>query len=263
MEGIVKKINNGEIDINNQQNFFSTILKGLLIKLNEDVSLRDIPVPHFILHTGDDTLYIENKYEYYNASALETTSENYIYNTIPRCIVTPGGINFEIDQLTSSHALGQMQFEYQGFIYNLTGEFRRLPTKVGIELTYYTDTYNDMLWLIQQIATKLSFIRTYKVVYMGQVITCSYQIPESFSGEYMTEMDGSTEDNRNRKINLSIEVECNLPIWNCESITDSSKYINGFGNSNGLGLHLYPREGIKVNAPHETIEWSFETGEGN
>lgn len=140
MNDIINKINSGEIDINNQQNFFATVIRGLLVKLNEDVSIRDIPVPHFILHTGDDTLYIENKSIYYDASDPNMINENYIYNTIPRCMVSPAGINFEIDQLTSPYSLGQLQLDYQGVIYSLVGEFRRLPTKIGVELSYYTDT---------------------------------------------------------------------------------------------------------------------------
>ena len=33
---IVEKIRKGEIDINNQELFFSTLIKGLILKLNEE-----------------------------------------------------------------------------------------------------------------------------------------------------------------------------------------------------------------------------------
>lgn len=260
-------VNDGKIDINNQQNFFAIVIKGLLVNLNEDISLRDIPIPHFILHTGDDILYVENKALDYTADPTVVSNENYVYNTIPRCIVKPAGINFELDQLTSSHALGNLQVEYDDSIYSLVGEFRRIPIKIGIELMYYIDSYTDMLNVIQQIATKLAFIRTYNIIYLGQCLTCSYNIPDSFSGDYMTELDGTTEDNRNKTISLSLEIECNLPVWNNKTIMNSGNYITRFGSSDSIqgdhGLLIYPKEGIKNKQPHETVKWNFETGKSN
>ena len=250
---IIQRINNGEIDVNNQQNFFSILIKGLLLKLGEEISIRDLPIPHIIVHTGDDTMYLEVKNMDYSASSLDVTNENYIYNAIPRCNVTPGGIDFVTDQLTSPHALGQLQLDYDNTIYNLTGEFRRIPVKMGFELTYYMDTFSDMLELVQQIASKLTFIKTYNVVYMGQVIKCSYKIPESYQGEWMTELDGMTQESKDKKVTLSIEVESNFPIFNCSTIMDSSHYIGGFE----AGLHMHKKEGIETDImTRETIKWN-------
>lgn len=261
---LVEQIRNGKIDVNNQQNIFSTIIKGLIVNLNKDISIRDIPVPHMILHTGDDTLYLENKNKDYSASATETTNENYIYSIIPRCIITPGGIDFITDQLTSPHALGNMQIDYKNNIYSLTGEFRRLPFKFSCELKYYLDSYTDTLELIQQIATKMTFIRTFKIIYLGQVITCSYKIPEAYSDEHMAEIDGMTQDNRSHSVSLSLEIESNLPLYENKTIMDSSAYISNLGNG-GLGseLLIYNKEGIKNRDPYETVKWNFKTGEGS
>lgn len=260
IKNLVADINRGKIDINNQQNFFSSVIKGLLVKLNEDISIRDIHIPHFILHTGDDILYVENKAKHYTSDPTQTSNENYIYNIIPRCMITPNGINFELDQLTSPCALGNLQLDYNESVYSLTGEFRRLPTKLGIEMVYYTNTYNDMLDLVQQIATKLAFIKTYHITYLGQDIICSYSIPDSFSGEWMTDLSGTTEDNRNKKVSLSIEIECNMPVWDNRTIMDSSHYISNFGDH---GLLIYPTDGIKNKDPYEVVKWNIKTGESN
>ena len=56
---LTNKIREGEIDINNQSLFFSAIIKGLLNKLYKDLKIRDIYIPHFILNTGDDTMYLQ------------------------------------------------------------------------------------------------------------------------------------------------------------------------------------------------------------
>jgi hypothetical protein len=253
MIDIIREINEGKVDVNNQQNFFSILIKGLMLKLSEEISVRNLPIPHIITHTGDDTMYIEVKNKDYSASSLETTNENYIYSIIPRCIVTPGGIDFVTDQLTSPHSLGQLQLEYDNHIYNLAGEFRRIPIKMGFELVYHLDTFSDMLELVQQIASKLTFIKTYNVVYMGQVIKCSYKIPESYQGEWMTEMDGMTQDSKDKKVSLSIEVESNYPIFNCRTIMDSSHYITGFE----AGLHMHRKQGIEEDIQtRETIKWN-------
>lgn len=249
---IVNDINTGKIDINNQQNFFSILIKGLLIKLREEISVRNLPIPHIILHTGDDTMYLENKYEDYSGTeSSQVTGENYIYNVIPRCIVNTGGVDFITDQLTSPCALGQIQLEYENSIYNLVSEFRRIPIKMGFEMTYYLDSFTDMLELVQQIASKLTFIKTYSIVYMGQVIKCSYKIPESYQGEWMTDLDGNTQDNKFRKVTISIEVESNYPVYDNRTVMDSSHYINNFGP----GLHIHPTHGIEEKSFYETVAW--------
>lgn len=252
INNVVEGINSGAVDVNNQQNYFSILIKGLLIKLKEEISIRNLPIPHIILHTGDDTMYLENKNMDYDAAEITVTNENYVYNIIPRCNINIGGIDFITDQLTSPHTLGQIQLDYDNGLYNLTGEFRRLPIKMGFELTYYVDSFTDMLELVQQIASKLTFIKTYSIVYMGQVISCSYKIPESYQGEWMTELDGTTQDSKNKKVSLSIEVESNFPVFDNRTIMDSSKIIsNGFEP----GLHIHPTKGIANNSGYETVSW--------
>lgn len=262
---LIYNIRNGKIDVNNQQNIFSTMVKGLIVNLNKDISVRDIPVPHIILHTGDDTLFLENKNIDYSASATDITNENYIYNIIPRCHITLGGIDFVTDQLTAPQVLGNLQLDYKNNLYSLTGEFRRLPFKLSCELKYYLDSYTDALEMIQQIATKLAFVRTFKIVYLGQTIICSYKIPESYQGEHMTDLDGMTQDNRSKTITLSLEIESNLPVFENRTIMDPSQCINGSNDSNGLGhgLLVHGKDGIKNNEPYEIIKWSTQTGDSN
>ena len=142
---IVEKIREGEIDINNQELFFSTLIKGLMLKLNQDISIRNIPVPHIIVHTGSDALYLEQKGYDNSIEPLSISNENYIYNISPRCVVNPGGIDLVLDQLTHPYTLGQLQYDSGDNLYNLTSEFRRLPLKLSVELKYFVDSYRDLL----------------------------------------------------------------------------------------------------------------------
>ena len=61
---------------------------------------------------------------------------------------------------------------------------------------------------------------------MGQAITCSYKIPESFSGEHVTELDGTTQDDKSKTLTLSIEVETNLPVYERRTIVSSDNYVS-------------------------------------
>ena len=225
---IVEKIRKGEIDINNQELFFSTLIKGLILKLKEDISIRGIPVPHIIVHTGSDSLYLEKKGYDQSIEPLEISNENYIYNITPRCVVNPGGIDLIVDQLTNPYILGQLQYDSGDNLYNLVGEFRRLPLKLNVELKYFTDSYRDLLELVQQTLTNLAFIRTYHITYMGQQITCSYKIPEAFSGEHITELDGKTQDDKSHTLPLTIEVETNLPVFEKRTIMNADSYIGEY-----------------------------------
>lgn len=224
----INKIRRGEIDINNQSLFFPIIIKGLLLKLNEQLNIRGIKVPHYIIHTGDDTMYLNVKGQDASLEPLEITNEDYVYSSVPRCLVTTEGLNIETDQLTCPYTRGIMQYESDDSIYTLSGEFRRVPLKLTVSCKYYVDSWGDLMTLVQQIISKLAFIQTYNVSYLGQSITCSYTIPVSVNNEYTTELDGTTQDNKLRTTELSIEVETNFPVWEPRTMIIADEYITKF-----------------------------------
>lgn len=58
MNEIVAKLRKEELDCNDSQLFFSTLIKGLMKDLNKLIKIRNIPVPHMIINTGDDTMWL-------------------------------------------------------------------------------------------------------------------------------------------------------------------------------------------------------------
>lgn len=207
------QMRSGEIDCNNQELFFSALIKGLMSKLDNDISIRSEKIPHIILNTGDDLVYLSVKgYDHFK-EPYEVTNEDYIYGVVPRCVVTPSGISFESDQTSSPYSSGEFQYQNDSGLYTFSAEFRRLPLKLSVDLKYYVSSYTELLELIQQICTKLCWINTYSIVYMGQKIVCSYKIPDQLEGEFLTDLDGTTQDNRNRTLSISLEVESNLPVY--------------------------------------------------
>ena len=219
------KIRKGELDCNNQELFFSALIKGLLHNLNKEISIQGIPVPHIILNTGDDTIYLNIKGQDQSIEPLEMSNENYVYGIVPRCIVTPHGINLESDQTSNPYARGEFQLVFDDNLYTFTSEFRRLPIKFSVDLKYYLNTYTELLELIQHICTKFGWIRTFPITYMGQKIICSYQIPDQFEGNFLTELDGTTQDNRNRTMEMSLELETNLPVFYPGTVISSQRVI--------------------------------------
>ena len=119
MNAMIERIRRGEIDINNQELFFSILLKGLLLSLEDEISIRNISVPHFIVHTGSDALYLEHKGYDISKEPTQVTNESYIYSIVPRCVVTPGGIDLVPDQLSNPYTLGQAQYDSGENLYNL------------------------------------------------------------------------------------------------------------------------------------------------
>lgn len=225
---LINNIKCGSIDINNQELFFSKLIKGFLQDIGKVISIRGKKLPHILSHTGNDLMYLENKGYDFSKEPEQVTNEDYVYNIIPRCNITVGGIDLLNDQLTNPYTLGQIQFEYDDSIYNLTGEYRRMPIKLGLELKYFTDTFIDMLELVQQIISKLVFIRTYNIVYMGQMITCSYKVPENFQSEHLTDLEGTTTEDKSKTMTLSIELECNFPVFSERTMMYSDSIITNY-----------------------------------
>lgn len=241
---IVNSIRTGDLDINVQDLFLSKMIKGLLYNLNNDIKVRGICVPHYIMHTGDDRMFIEARgYDFSIEPALVSNEKHTIYDIIPKCIVNTTGITLDTGQLTSPYSIGGIQYENENGIYMLKGEFRRMPVTLSVDLKYYTDSYTDMLELIQYVLSNLAFIRTYDIMYMGQKIKCSYKIPDSFSDEHTMDLDGTYTDSREHTMSLSIEVEGNMPIFNNKTIMSATDIITNVRD----GINIYPKNNINDN----------------
>jgi hypothetical protein len=200
-------------------------------------------------------MYLEMKGQDHSVEPLEVSNEKFIYSQIPRCMVQPAGINIQTDQLTNPYAHGNFQVEYEDMIYNFRAEFRRMPIIYAFSLKYYFDGYIDALDVVQQIITNLTFINRFNVVYLGQQIECTYNIPDSENIEYMMEFDGITTDQKTRTISIDIEVTTNIPVIYSETIIPASNLIRETILGDNIqdfshtiikhGIHTYPKGGMR------------------
>ena len=240
------KIQKGEIDINNQQPFFKNMLKALIYKLNSDFTCRGISIPHYMLNTGDDIMYLEVKGQDASVEPFEVSNENFVYTVVPRCLVSLGGVEFLGDQLTSPYSLGKFQLDYEECLYEFSAECRRLPFKMSVELKYYFDTMTDVLEYVQQVFSKAVAVQTFQFQYLGQMIVCSYSVPTGYNPEANLTFDGGTTDNKFRSLSLSFDIESNFPYFQSRTVADHCTMISTYANpmskcgsqGNGLGGHM-------------------------
>jgi len=261
LQNLWESIRSGGLDVNNTEQFMMVVTKGLIYKLNRNLHIRDKYIPHFIINTGDDIMYLEVKGQDHSVEPLEVSNEDYVYMSVPRCVVSPGGINIQPDQLTSPYSYGLFQVEHQDTIYTFRSEFRRIPLTLAFSLKYYFDNITDAYSTVQQIITNLAFINNFSVIYMGNEIMCSYKIPDEYQTEYMMEFDGDTTDKKTRNLSLDIEVQTNLPIIYPETAIPSDKTIHKTvmrkdpeaapGTDFGNGINVYPKGGL--NHEHERM----------
>lgn len=220
-----EKIIRGEIDINNQENFFKALYRGFLYDINKKIKVRGCEIPHFVLNSGDDTMFLEVKGQDHSKEPAETVNEDYVYNQIPRAMVQFNGINILTDQLTSLYSRGNFVLPYKDFLYGITAEFRRMPIKCEASVKYYFDNFSDLMEASQGLITNLAFINNYAISYLGETVNASYKLPESVEGQLNLEFDGITTDSKNRTIEISYEIESNLPVYMPRTVIFEDNYI--------------------------------------
>lgn len=252
---IVEQIRKGVIDINNQSLFFKILISGLLRALSDTITVRQKAVPHIIMHTGDDIMYLENKGQDFSIEPGQVSNENYVYNIVPRCTLEIGAIDLLSDQLTSPYIYGACQYETEDGVWALAAEFRRMPIKISVDLKYTTDSFSDSMELIQQVISKLAFIRTFNITYLGQAIFCSYKIPENFQSEHLMELEGDTKESKNRSMTVQLEVETSFPVYDNRTIVPADAFPASMGGS----IEAYKKDGISQNGYHETVG-NYEIG---
>lgn len=220
-----EKIILGEVDINAQENFFKALYRGLLYDLNKKIRIRNCEIPHFVLNTGDDTMFLEVKGQDHSKEPLEVVNEDYVYNQIPRAMVQFNGVNMQTDQLTSPYSRGKFNLEYNDFIYGITAEFKRMPIKCEVGIKYYFDNFSDLLDATQALIANLAFVNDYNISYMGQTIFNTYTLPDSVDRQLQLEFDGITTDSKNRTIEITLDLESNIPIYMPRTVIFEDNFI--------------------------------------
>lgn len=216
-------------DYNNYENYFKSLISGFLIDITNTIQLNGKSIPHLIPHTGDDTLYLMDRGYDNSIEPCEVSNQGpkNFYQMVPRGMVKPSGINIENSDFTSPFTRGQLGVidKENQILETFSAVFRRIPIKFSIEVTYVLPNYFDMLGLIQSILSNCYNIRTFSFVYLGQTLSASYRIPDSFDGQYQMDIDGASTDSKDKVVNVSMEIESNFPAYDLDTLAKMDKVI--------------------------------------
>ena len=190
------------------------------------------PIKHFIFNTGSAYMYVEsNGYEY---SWSETTGEDQMYMTLPRCVCEINDINIPIEDLTNPYVRGvyerqsSITKEYKGY----NAQIRRLPLEVTMTLRYVLSNFNESIILAQEIIDRLVFQQYFNINYLGQKIQCSIEFPVQ-TNINVNKIDFDSTETNQKIIELQIKINTYYPIINELTEVENSKVISALdGNLN-------------------------------
>lgn len=208
------------------ERFFSIIMKGCLGWLTNNIVMYNKPIKHFIFNTGSSYMYVEaNGYEY---SWTETSGEDYMYMQTPRCLATLNEISIPQEELTNPFVRANYErYSEDGKIKGYNAETRRLPIEITINLQYVLSNFNETIILIQELFDSLVFQRYFKVTYLGQIVQCAIEFPNTQSIN-QKKIDLAQTDDNHRSLEIQIKISTYYPIINIDTEIPSSQVINTF-----------------------------------
>lgn len=215
--------------------FFSIVIKGALSWLTRNIVLYNKPIKHFIYNTGSSIMYVETNG--YALSWTETTGEDQIYMSKPRCIVNIGNIEVETGELTQPHIRGVYEREciYKDDNNNIikkqtegfNAEIRRIPLTLHLDMVYVLSSFNESIVLTEELVSKLLFQQYFNVVYLGQTIMCSIELPASFNIE-TNKIDMTSTETNQKTISVSVNVCCSYPRINESTEMSNSSVLQHY-----------------------------------
>lgn len=206
--------------------FFSIITKGILGWLTRNIKMYNKQIKHFIFNTGSSYMYVETNG--YQNTWHETSGEDWMYMETPRCLVTLNDISIPQEELTNPFVRGNYErYSDDGQIKGYNAEIRRLPLELSFHLQYVLSNFNETIILIQELFDKLVFQRYFKVTYLGQIVQCSIEFPNSQSIN-QTKIDLAQTDDNHRSLEINIKLNTYYPIINVDTEIPLSKVIATF-----------------------------------
>lgn len=210
------------------ERFFSILLKGAIGWLNRNIVLYNKSIRHFIFTTGTSYLYIEkNGYDF---SWSETSGEDTIYMQLPRCVIELGSVSIPQDELTQPFIRGVYEHSYGNDLKGWNGMVRRLPVEVQLSMRYCLANFNEVLVLLQEIFDKLVFQRYFNINYLGQIIQCSLEFPDSVSPE-LNKVDLTSVETNIRTISFDLKIKSNYPVIDTRTEEENTTIISQYGGT--------------------------------
>lgn len=210
---------------NRDDRFFSLVTKGVLAWFNKNIILYNKPIKHFIFNTGSGYMYLEK--DGYKYSMTDVTDQDVLYMERPRCVVELDSIEINTEELTQPNIRGVYERTSKTKVQGFNAELRRMPLTITFGMHYVLSNFNESIVLTQELIHKIVFQKYFKIVYLGQVVNCSIEIPPQFKIE-LNKVDMTSTDPNNRNIDFTINVCTVYPSIVDESESPNDKVISSF-----------------------------------
>ena len=210
---------------NKDERFFSILVKGLIAWFNKNVVLYNKPIKHFIFSTGSSYMYVEaNGYEFILS---ETTSVDWIYMEMPRCIIEISDISFNTESLTNCFSRGEYE-RYDDETNSISGynaEIMRVPIEMNLQFKYVLSNFNETIVLLQEIIDKFIYQKFFTIIYLGQKIRCGIEFPTSEQLE-LNKIDMSSNETNQKILQFDIKLTSNYPAINERTEVSNANVID-------------------------------------
>ena len=189
-------------------------------------------------------MYVENNG--YKFSWNETTGEDMMYMSRPRCVVELGDITIDTSELTQPNIRGVYERDNNSNIEGFNAEFRRMPIQMSMSLNYVLSNFNESIVLLEELISKLSFQRYFKIVYLGQLIECSIEFPTSHSIN-INKIDMTSTETNQKNINIQINISSSYPAFNELSEISSSSVIGKMSSN----IEAYAKNNVEYTTDYQ------------
>jgi hypothetical protein len=216
--------------------FVAIVIKGALSWLTKNIIIYNKPIKHFIFNTGSSYLYVEsNGYEY---SLSETSGEDQLYMSMPRCIVEIGNISIPTEELTQPYIRGVYEREDEdGNIVGKNAEMRRLPLDIELKCKYVLSNFNETVVLTEELINKIIFSKYFNINYLGQTVKCSIVFPTDYSFE-INKIDMASSETNQKTIELTVKISTVYPQIDERTEMNNTDIIGSFGVDMNLHKNL-------------------------
>ena len=200
--------------------FFALVVKALLNYLDRSVRLYGKGIRHFVFSTGKEYLYQESNG--YDFAWGETTGEDYIYMTKPRCILDWDSVEIEQSEISApsrgdyerfvaTSGSDRSQSALSKRIGAYSAEIRFIPLKMPVTLRYALANFNESLVLVQELLNLFSFTRYFSFSYLGQRIDVSVEFPLSYEPAKTLKTSYDAE-NKTREVSAKLDIKTYFPV---------------------------------------------------
>lgn len=228
-----------------------------------DTEYEDVEIPFYYSMAGDERFM----QDIFLQSTLNDCIDNKIsegnINKIPSGIIRLASVVVNTSKLTNRFVRGEFTKETDdGELLTYNAPHNLIALDLGIEVEIKTDSYLDLMKLIEKLLETFYKTHVYQVLYKGYVISCQVGFPEDLPPEKPYEF--SFPDDTTPRLSFNLEIETWFPVADKSREFLKSHHITSFVKNisdGALGQIIANTDAIFRNTARDDISGNPLTGE--